>query len=516
MKHICVPFFALLLFFSCSEVSNDKSVPVTNWQVFYSQTEDIDEVIDSERWVNVDLNESISLPYTPKNSYQYIWLKGDFFQDGSSQNLAGITFKYISLVHRVYINNNMIGELDIREVRDIGAPRDYYIPFYLIKSGLNHVYLRVGIYDHWKIEVDKNIALEDSSSFKKTIITHNVISEVIPLSVLTILIGTFFSFLLKSFNDKWNKEYLLLAIRLFLLIICFLTFYSPIPIFKVNIIIAIWSGVIPLFGICMLTYPQIVFSIYFERLNKAITPLLISISILVYFLKIGDLNTPLYISSLLLSAGLSIITIIYILTKIIRNRDKNYKLVLIVTDSSILILNIIIVIYYLFFGEYILDPSFIVIISSLLLTILYSIYFARRESINKNKILSLTLKLKEIEIKSKESKKYNISPQLEEKLDKIISFIKQDYFKIITREDLAETVGVSPNYLSSLFNIYTGKKINDFINDIRLENAARRVIDSKSSITDIAFSSGFESLTTFNRLFKKKYNISPNEYRKKQ
>lgn len=504
--------FLLIMLLSCSKEESNNNIPIKGWQVLYSQTEDISLVELTEHWENLDLNEAIALPYKKNNSYQYIWLKGDFFNN-NTENISGISFENISLVHRVFINDNIIGSLEVNEVRDLGGPRNYYIPPSLIRYGPNSIYLRVGVYDQWSIEVSKNIFLQDSPAIKKTKLEYNLKSEITPLSVLTILIGTFFSFLIKSFNEKWNKEYLLLSVRLFLLVICFLTFYSPIPLYSINVVIAIWSGIIPLFCICMFIYPQIVFSIYLDKINKVITPLLLTSSIIIYILKVNYMNIFLNNVLLIFSVSISIFLIIYILIKIIRNRDRSYNLVLITADTIIVIFNIVIISYFLIANEYILDPSLIVTISSLLLTILYLFYFTRRDSLRKFKMLSLLTRIKEIESKSKESKKYNISPQLAEKLDKVILFIEQNYFQIVSREELADTVGVTPNYLSSLFNIYTGKKINEFINDIRLEHASKKIKESKLSITDIAFSSGFESLTTFNRLFKKKFNSSPKKYR---
>ena len=125
---------------------------------------------------------------------------------------------------------------------------------------------------------------------------------------------------------------------------------------------------------------------------------------------------------------------------------------------------------------------------------------------------SLLVRLNKIEAKSKNIQKYNISPVLENKLAEIIVFIRENYTASISREELAETVGVNPNYFSSLFNIYTGKKINEYINEIRLQKASALLAQQNDSVIDVAFSSGFESLTTFNRLFKKKFSCTPKEY----
>ncbi|HQL83140.1 MAG TPA: helix-turn-helix transcriptional regulator, partial [Spirochaetota bacterium] len=59
----------------------------------------------------------------------------------------------------------------------------------------------------------------------------------------------------------------------------------------------------------------------------------------------------------------------------------------------------------------------------------------------------------------------------------------------------------------------TGYKINDYINKLRIEDAAAKLAERDGKIIEIAFSVGFESLTTFNRVFKSVVGKTPTEYR---
>lgn len=506
----------LLLVTSCSGVEKSQDVKVVDWQILFSQTEDYLVAYSSDKWESVDLSSTISLPYNKKSIYQYVWLKGHFSFDSFTDNFKGISFKYIPPVHRVYINDILIGEATYKEVRDLGGSRSYFIPPNLLKDGDNNILVRIGEYGKWGIEVNEEITINDPASFMRNRSFNNLVNEIIPMSVLVILVVSFLSFLLKGLLEKYNKEYLLLSLRILLIISCYLTFYSPISIFSVNVIEAVWSGVLPLFCICILYYSQIIYSLYFTRLNRVAISYLVIASVLIFIMKVAD--TGLVFSNLLLvlSVLISILFIFYIGLKIIKNRERNFKLLLLFFDTVIVMINIITVFIFITFNTYVLDPSILVIVSCIILTILYSIYFANRETLRQRDMISLTIKLREIEDKEKDSKKYNISPQVADKLDNIISFVKDNHSQSVTRDLLAETVGVSSNYLSSLFNIYTGKKINEFINDIRLDDASGKLSNCDLSITDIAFSSGFESLTTFNRLFKKKFGASPKEFRNKK
>ena len=71
--------------------------------------------------------------------------------------------------------------------------------------------------------------------------------------------------------------------------------------------------------------------------------------------------------------------------------------------------------------------------------------------------------------------------------------------------------------MSKLFYQHTGKKINDYINHLRITDAARQLAESSNGkkIIDIALSVGFDSLSTFNRAFKNVFNLTPSEYKKK-
>ena len=108
-----------------------------------------------------------------------------------------------------------------------------------------------------------------------------------------------------------------------------------------------------------------------------------------------------------------------------------------------------------------------------------------------------------------------ITDSSEKKLELIIDFINKNFKSDISREGLAEAVDVSPNYLSSLFNQFMGIRIDEYINKLRIEEAAQQLKQTNSNIIDVAFSVGFESIPTFNRAFKKIYEVTPSKFRDK-
>lgn len=81
----------------------------------------------------------------------------------------------------------------------------------------------------------------------------------------------------------------------------------------------------------------------------------------------------------------------------------------------------------------------------------------------------------------------------------------------------AEHLSVSPKTLSAVIHNKYSKGFNDFINTYRVEEVKQRLVDpnnSKLSITGIAYESGFNSIATFQRVFKKHVGMTPSEFLK--
>lgn len=99
------------------------------------------------------------------------------------------------------------------------------------------------------------------------------------------------------------------------------------------------------------------------------------------------------------------------------------------------------------------------------------------------------------------------------RIQKIYEYINKKYKEPIHIDELAEVVGMTYVSLSRFFKLRVGKTISDYIIDIRLGHASRLLVDTTNSIAEICFECGFNNLSNFNRLFKKKKNCSPKEFR---
>ncbi len=93
-------------------------------------------------------------------------------------------------------------------------------------------------------------------------------------------------------------------------------------------------------------------------------------------------------------------------------------------------------------------------------------------------------------------------------------YINEHFRQQISAADIATASGFSPNYLSRKFREAAGIGVHDYLVFIRLRNAAFELITTDDSVTDIALRSGFSDSNYFKDVFKKKYGITPREYRK--
>ena len=95
----------------------------------------------------------------------------------------------------------------------------------------------------------------------------------------------------------------------------------------------------------------------------------------------------------------------------------------------------------------------------------------------------------------------------------ILDYIGENYANPITIDELAEQVNLSKHYFMRFFKKYMGTTCIEYINDYRLNIAANLLITTRMQITEIAISIGITNLSYFNRIFRKKYNMTPKEYR---
>lgn len=99
------------------------------------------------------------------------------------------------------------------------------------------------------------------------------------------------------------------------------------------------------------------------------------------------------------------------------------------------------------------------------------------------------------------------------RVQKVQSFICDHYREKIKLEDLAKMVNMSMTSFSRFFKLRTGRSVQDYITEIRLGHATRALMDSTLTIAEICYDCGFNNISNFNRIFKKKKQSTPKEFR---
>ena len=121
-----------------------------------------------------------------------------------------------------------------------------------------------------------------------------------------------------------------------------------------------------------------------------------------------------------------------------------------------------------------------------------------------------------------ESKKLLTSPSYEirqrnvknqEKFAKINSYILENLNQKLTVNEMAEIANMVPQSFCRWFKSISGFSFISFLNIARIEKASQLLITTSQPIQEVAFASGFETLSHFNRTFKKIKNTSPREFR---
>lgn len=97
----------------------------------------------------------------------------------------------------------------------------------------------------------------------------------------------------------------------------------------------------------------------------------------------------------------------------------------------------------------------------------------------------------------------------------VCTYINTHCTENLTLEGVAKISGFSKYHFTRLFKTYIGTTFYDYLSAKRIRRAETLLSDQELSITDIALSSGFASLSSFNRTFKTMADCTPSEYRKR-
>lgn len=99
------------------------------------------------------------------------------------------------------------------------------------------------------------------------------------------------------------------------------------------------------------------------------------------------------------------------------------------------------------------------------------------------------------------------------RINVVMEYLNKHFQKEISLSEVAKLVAMSEVAFSRFFKLRTGKTFVDTLNEVRLGHASRMLIDTTQSVNEIAYRCGFNNMSNFNRIFKKKKNCTPKEFR---
>lgn len=100
-------------------------------------------------------------------------------------------------------------------------------------------------------------------------------------------------------------------------------------------------------------------------------------------------------------------------------------------------------------------------------------------------------------------------------IQKINSYIENNFQQEITLGFLADMFYITPNYLSTIFNEKNGMSLKDYVNKLRIETAKKHLEETDMKISEISKIVGYNQLSYFGSIFKRFEGCTPNEYRTK-
>lgn len=104
----------------------------------------------------------------------------------------------------------------------------------------------------------------------------------------------------------------------------------------------------------------------------------------------------------------------------------------------------------------------------------------------------------------------------EKAIEVALHYIKEHFYEELSLERIASVVFLNPAYFSQLFKQKTGQGYKDYVTSLRLEQAKLLLLNPGLKLADIAERVGYQDMRHFTQMFRKKYNLTPTEYRQQE
>lgn len=103
-----------------------------------------------------------------------------------------------------------------------------------------------------------------------------------------------------------------------------------------------------------------------------------------------------------------------------------------------------------------------------------------------------------------------------ERLEQVFKYVDQNHTREITLGEIAQAANFSVYHFTRFFKETTGMTFIQYLNSYRISKAVKYLTDTTDPITEVAFRAGFDSIKTFNRVFKQLKGCSPSSFKKQK
>ncbi|TDE50080.1 AraC family transcriptional regulator [Flavobacterium sp. GT3P67] len=101
-----------------------------------------------------------------------------------------------------------------------------------------------------------------------------------------------------------------------------------------------------------------------------------------------------------------------------------------------------------------------------------------------------------------------------DRLSDVFEYVKENYKEDISLIAIAKIANLTPTSFCRMFKLKTKKHFVEYLNEIRVSNACKFLIETDMGMSEIAYECGYKTASNFNKLFKKLTGTTPKEYKK--
>ena len=101
------------------------------------------------------------------------------------------------------------------------------------------------------------------------------------------------------------------------------------------------------------------------------------------------------------------------------------------------------------------------------------------------------------------------------RVSEIEDYIKSHFYESdVGVTKICQKFGITPSYFSRIFKKHSGMNLPEYLHQLRIEKAKQLLVDTDSTVQDIAGNTGFYNSRTLSRVFKNAEGVTPGQYRK--